>query len=408
MQREVRTLIECKDACNLQVLQDWTTFRWSWISLLSHPAAELIRMNVHLESRSIQPLGNTSGGRAERTWISRKIGLEAREIQNHLTRTAGCSYHSDQEAYSGILERANSRVFSMKGSLLMSLFNGIEWTKKGNTEIQARTVVLLGARVSKDVVERIADGWHIQVSQLPPDISSDRAILAWTVEERTEQLPFPTYMRKKKEDSHHYHDGQAICCVFTTEFSSDMRLKNLVLMPRKDEDEEHIDPEPEQLTFDYAEKAENATSSKRLVATTHREPRNADSQSSRTGRICPNYADWTILHHRWVCYGWKQLHSFLHRIRRATEFSKFKITCSSSRSREDLASDRNRSIRICRNFGRRSTSTVTTIQKFEVLGVYHEELKNTHDNIFLQRRTTKILKPRHHISQQAAGDRERR
>ena len=37
---------------------------------------------------------------------------------------------------------------------------------------------------------------------------------------------------------------------------------------------------------------------------------------------------------------------------------------------------------------------------------YQEELNNSHDNFFLQRLTTKILKPRHHSSQ-AAGDRLR-
>ena len=46
VQRRVQTLIERKDAHNMQVLQDWKTFRWPRITLLSDPAAKLVRMKV--------------------------------------------------------------------------------------------------------------------------------------------------------------------------------------------------------------------------------------------------------------------------------------------------------------------------------------------------------------------------
>ena len=46
VQRRVQTLIERKDVYNVQVLQDWRTFRRSRITLLSDPAAKLIRMKV--------------------------------------------------------------------------------------------------------------------------------------------------------------------------------------------------------------------------------------------------------------------------------------------------------------------------------------------------------------------------
>ena len=46
VRRHVNILIDGKDAYNMQVFQDWNTFRWSRITLLSDPAAKLIRMKV--------------------------------------------------------------------------------------------------------------------------------------------------------------------------------------------------------------------------------------------------------------------------------------------------------------------------------------------------------------------------
>ena len=66
----------------------------------------------------------------------------------------------------------------------------------------------------------------------------------------------------------------------------------------------------------------------------------------------------------------KEPHSVIQRVLRAKEFSNFRITCNSYRSREGRASDRNRSIRVCRIVGQTNTSTVTTTRTFEVLGAY--------------------------------------
>ena len=52
VQRKVQTLVERKDAYNMQIVHAWNTFRWSRITLLSDPAAELIRMKVHVFSDS--------------------------------------------------------------------------------------------------------------------------------------------------------------------------------------------------------------------------------------------------------------------------------------------------------------------------------------------------------------------
>ena len=56
--------------------------------------------------------------------------------------------------------------------------------------------------------------------------------------------------------------------------------------------------------------ANNATSSRRLVASTPRESRDADSEIFRTGIICQNGGRNTILFHQWICYGWTQLYAF--------------------------------------------------------------------------------------------------
>ena len=48
LQRHGKILIDLKDAYNMQILQDWNTFRWSRITLLSAPATKLIRMKTRL------------------------------------------------------------------------------------------------------------------------------------------------------------------------------------------------------------------------------------------------------------------------------------------------------------------------------------------------------------------------
>ena len=58
-----------------------------------------------------------------------------------------------------------------------------------------------------------------------------------------------------------------------------MRLKNQVPTPRTAEDAEQIDLEPEQMTLLSQKQRQIATSSRRLVARTHRGSRDADSES---------------------------------------------------------------------------------------------------------------------------------
>ena len=135
VQRQVKTLIERKDAYNVQVLQDWNMFRWSRISLLCDPAAKMIRMKVHVFSDSTSCVGvsnpdpsNNCATKWEDVWNEHghveKFNLAAREvqfiwdalkrqIQKHFGRTPGSS---------------NETI------IFMCMFNDFDWTKKGDTE----------------------------------------------------------------------------------------------------------------------------------------------------------------------------------------------------------------------------------------------------------------------------------
>ena len=56
-QRQVKTPIGRQNVYMLQFLQDWNTFRWSRILLLGDPAANFIRMKVHVFSDPTLRLG---------------------------------------------------------------------------------------------------------------------------------------------------------------------------------------------------------------------------------------------------------------------------------------------------------------------------------------------------------------
>ena len=104
--------------------------------------------------------------------------------------------------------------------------------------------------------------------------------------DRRSKLPSPRYFRQQ-EASHQYHIGEhfvfTICQLSETEHQ--------VPTPQ-------IDLEPEQLSLITQKNANHVTNSRRLVATTHRESRDADSESFRTGSICWNGGKWTTLHYQ--------------------------------------------------------------------------------------------------------------
>ena len=93
-QRQVQTLTERRDAYNMQVSQDWKTFRWSRITLLSDTAGKLIRMKVHVFSDSTLCVGvsnpapsNNWTTQVEEVW--NEHGFDHRD-SIRLARTARC------------------------------------------------------------------------------------------------------------------------------------------------------------------------------------------------------------------------------------------------------------------------------------------------------------------------------
>ena len=81
-------MIDRKDAYNMQILEDWNSFRWSRFTL-SNPAAKLMRMKVGVFSDS-----DSWAMKLEDVWnehgFVEKLNLAAREGQFILGRTTRC------------------------------------------------------------------------------------------------------------------------------------------------------------------------------------------------------------------------------------------------------------------------------------------------------------------------------
>ena len=189
---------------------------------------------------------------------------------------------------------------------IMSMFHDIEWTKRGNTETCLHNAGEVAAfatkfklghwcflgpasentlwnghspRTSRNMWYcQIANGWPIQVSYFPPNISSDRAIIAWTVEERKKKFTSPWYIRKQ-EDSHHDHIGKQFSMYFQSNLPTVWYWKSGSCTQKSGRRNQSP---TRAVGIDYAKTAKHATSLRRLDATTHRESRDADSDSFRT------------------------------------------------------------------------------------------------------------------------------
>ena len=74
----IEKMIDRKDAYNMQILQDCSAFRWSRITLLSDPAAKLIRMILHVFSDSTLCVG-VSNPDPYNNWAT-KLGCMATSI----------------------------------------------------------------------------------------------------------------------------------------------------------------------------------------------------------------------------------------------------------------------------------------------------------------------------------------
>ena len=213
-----------------------------------------------LKSRSIQQLGNEIWGFIERTWICRKTELAAREVLLiwHVlpgASTVDIKRHVQEYLNGQFPESFGDRI------IFMSMFNSIDWTKKGNKENCLHKAKEEAAFATKFKPEHWcflgpaseSTLWNghssepqgrLDVVALPlgdifkcrtshSDISSDRAIIAWTGGDLRMQFPLPRYIWE--EDSHQCHIGQ----LFT------MCLPSNLLVTRTAEDEEQIDHEPE-------------------------------------------------------------------------------------------------------------------------------------------------------------------
>ena len=115
--------------------------------------------------------------------------------------------------------------------------------------IQAITLVLPGARVRNYVVERQFQRTSRKIVALQMvdihNLSSDRVIIAWTVEEEEEEIATSKVHCTRRFSSRSC--WQAIYYVFTIESASGM-IPNLWYLHRRSEEEEQTDLDPEQLT----------------------------------------------------------------------------------------------------------------------------------------------------------------
>ena len=249
----------------------------------------------------------------ERTRICQNIDFVAQEVQFMWHVLPGASTNDIKKHIRRYLNGLIPELMEDR-IIFMSMFNDIEWTKKGNTEtcfaqcqsgsicdpIQARTLVVLVARVRKYVMNGNSN-------ELPKDnqtLSYCRRLTCSCVtlhiqdfqmlfrlghcEERRKRLPLPRKILIK------------------TKVASNLLLQlrsNLPVVWYRNFDSctEKIGRRrghrfrTRAIDMDWAKSAEHATISRRLVATTHWESRNAVSQSFRTGSICKNGGKWSTL-----------------------------------------------------------------------------------------------------------------
>ena len=274
-------------------------------------------MKVYVFSHSTLCVGvsNPDLSKLEDVWYEHgfvdKFNLAAREVQFIWHVLAGACTVDIQKHIQKDLNGQTPESFDER-NILMSMFNDVVWTKRRQhtnlfaqrqrsgsicDPIQARTLVLPGARVRTFVVERtfqrtsrkmkhylIADGWHVQVWHVPPDVSSDRATVAWTVEEK-KKWPFPMYVREQ-EVSHQDHTGKQFTLYLQKNLPVVWDWKPVIYT-------ENIGRRRANRFRTRAVAANNATSSRRLVVTTHGESWDADSESWRTGRTVDNGQSYT-------------------------------------------------------------------------------------------------------------------
>ena len=224
------------------------TFRWSKFSLLSHPAADLIRMivlvfsdstfcfGVSISDPSIQQLSKLEDVWNEHGFVD-KFNLAARGVQFI------CRLHNAKEV----------AAFAEKFKPGHWCFLWLASEGRGGTENMTNPH---GQRDS--IALPMVD---IKCHTSHP-FSSDRTIIAWMAS------PLPRHI---SED----HVGKQ-STFFTIEFASGMRLKSGTDTEKNGRRRAHRSRH-RAVDIKFTKKMESATSSRRLVAKTHRESRHADA-----------------------------------------------------------------------------------------------------------------------------------
>ena len=112
---KVKILIDRKDSYNMQILQDWKTFRWSGNTWLSNAAAKSIRMKVHVFSGSTSCVG-VSHPDPSNTWATQLEEVRSEPGFNEKLNLAAWEVQS-RSIFQKIRERANSRTFWWKNHI---------------------------------------------------------------------------------------------------------------------------------------------------------------------------------------------------------------------------------------------------------------------------------------------------
>ena len=168
----------------MQIQQDWNTFRWSRVTLLSDPAAKVLRMNVRvfsihivcwsLESRP----SNNWATELDEVWnehdFVEKYHLADREVQLIWHVLPGASTHDIKNYFQRYLDGQNPEFFDER-IIFISMFNDIEWTLRSSTETclpNAKEVEAFAATFKPGHSERDVGGTQIPTNLRENEIMS--------------------------------------------------------------------------------------------------------------------------------------------------------------------------------------------------------------------------------------------
>ena len=217
-----------------------------------------------INSRTIQQLDKKIEWHMERTRIWRKMGLGS---PRNTINSFGTYYHllplfTSRSIFRGIWTGKIQNLLT-RGFAFLSMVNDIDWTKKGNAAIcllHAKEAVT-GASwclrqwrrggteiptnpMDNGTVSHCRWSTHSSVT-LPSNISSDRTVIAWTIDEE-EITTCKAQIRARRLSS--IPHWQATYNVFTLAFAGGVIPKMSTPSPRRSK-EEQIDLDPEQLTI---------------------------------------------------------------------------------------------------------------------------------------------------------------